>query len=192
MQWRVLSRRNGSGKITWGGFSQAGFSILLTPKNQSGLCPLCVVHDITSAPPPSARRRRLPDRQWSIGLRGSNPGAWNESIHDIVIDDVDAQTTMETVICCRKANGSPLLAIHDVAVNHGQPSGLSARDAGVGNDLTYPKMNHFKPGPIAPRCGPVSACFPPGGRHNIALPSGGGRFARLKRLLQPYVFSKTR
>ncbi len=31
----------------WGGFSQAGFSILLTPKSQSNGCPTCVVTDIT-------------------------------------------------------------------------------------------------------------------------------------------------
>ena len=34
-------------EYTWGGFSQSGFAILLTPKNQSGACPLCQVTDIT-------------------------------------------------------------------------------------------------------------------------------------------------
>jgi hypothetical protein len=32
---------------SWGGFSQTGFSILLTPKNQSNKCPACRVNDIT-------------------------------------------------------------------------------------------------------------------------------------------------
>ena len=36
---------------TWGGFSQAGFAILLTPKNQAigteNVCPACIVTDIT-------------------------------------------------------------------------------------------------------------------------------------------------
>jgi len=31
----------------WGGFSQTGFSILLTPKSQSNGCPTCLVTDIT-------------------------------------------------------------------------------------------------------------------------------------------------
>jgi hypothetical protein len=31
----------------WGGFSQNGYAILLTPKNQSGRCPLCRVTDVT-------------------------------------------------------------------------------------------------------------------------------------------------
>jgi hypothetical protein len=36
---------------TWGGFSQPGFSVLLTPKNQFmngiNICPLCQVTDVT-------------------------------------------------------------------------------------------------------------------------------------------------
>jgi hypothetical protein len=33
---------------SWGGFSQRGFSILLTPKNQApGVCPICKVTDVT-------------------------------------------------------------------------------------------------------------------------------------------------
>jgi len=37
---------------TWGGFTQVGFAILLTPKNQAGaggsnLCPDCQVTDVT-------------------------------------------------------------------------------------------------------------------------------------------------
>jgi len=31
----------------WGGFSQRGYAILLTPKSQSGHCPLCKVTDVT-------------------------------------------------------------------------------------------------------------------------------------------------
>jgi hypothetical protein len=32
---------------SWGGFSQTGYSILLTPKNQSNKCPICRVNDVT-------------------------------------------------------------------------------------------------------------------------------------------------
>ena len=32
---------------SWGGFTQSGFSILLTPKNQNNKCPVCRVTDIT-------------------------------------------------------------------------------------------------------------------------------------------------
>ena len=36
---------------TWGGFSQVGYSLLLTPKNQTSgtknVCPMCLVTDVT-------------------------------------------------------------------------------------------------------------------------------------------------
>ena len=82
---------------TWGGFSQSGFSILLTPKNQhtqsgSDICPLCQVTDIT------IRYGRLSHAGGGIqmataisgnGVNGSAALAgarW--SIHDLVIDDI--------------------------------------------------------------------------------------------------------
>src|ERR1700722_3305760 len=49
---RVLAEDNVF-EDTWGGFSQAGFSILLTPKDQydaqtkTNICPLCEVTDVT-------------------------------------------------------------------------------------------------------------------------------------------------
>jgi Putative Ig domain len=80
---------------TWGGFSQAGFSILLTAKNQGNLtenvCPLCQVTDVTvrnvtishvagafqiancAAPPLSG-----------VPLQGQR-----FSIHDVIVDDID-------------------------------------------------------------------------------------------------------
>jgi len=32
---------------TWGGFSQTGYSMVLTPRNQQGHCPVCRVNDVT-------------------------------------------------------------------------------------------------------------------------------------------------
>ena len=32
---------------TWGGFSQTGYSMVLTPRNQQGQCPVCRVNDVT-------------------------------------------------------------------------------------------------------------------------------------------------
>lgn len=43
---RVLAEGNIM-ENSWGGFSQNGFAIVLTPKNQSKLCPKCLVTDIT-------------------------------------------------------------------------------------------------------------------------------------------------
>jgi hypothetical protein len=76
---------------SWGGFSQAGFGILLTPKNQSGgLCPICQVTDVTI--------RYNSIRHVGGGLQIANALAddlgapldgQRYSIHDIVIDDID-------------------------------------------------------------------------------------------------------
>lgn len=82
---------------TWGGFSQSGYSILLTPKNQhtqsgSDICPLCQVTDVT------IRYGRISHVGGGLqmataisgnGVNGSSALAgarW--SIHDLVIDDV--------------------------------------------------------------------------------------------------------
>jgi hypothetical protein len=82
---------------SWGGFSQTGFSILLTPKNQNSpvnnsLCPLCRVTDVTVR------------YCWIIhvasGLqianafeKGGEPSAEGErySLHDLIIDDIDGK-----------------------------------------------------------------------------------------------------
>jgi len=82
-------------EYSWGGFSQSGYGILLTPKNQSGLngtnlCPLCQVTDVTI--------RLVMVSHVAAGLqianiRSDNGGApldgQRYSIHDLVIDDID-------------------------------------------------------------------------------------------------------
>ncbi len=109
----------------WGGFSQSGFSILLTPKNQhtsSGdVCPVCQVTDVT------VRNGRISHVGGGIqmatavsgnGTNGSMAAAgarW--SIHDIILDDVSRKYV---------GGGSLFLimnvwtrnAIHSVSINH--------------------------------------------------------------------------
>jgi hypothetical protein len=84
---------------SWGGFSQTGFSILLTPRNQynspqvTNLCPLCRVTDVTI--------RNCFIAHVGSGLEIANApnpadgtaAAAGErySIHDIVIDDIDGK-----------------------------------------------------------------------------------------------------
>ena len=75
----------------WGGFSQVGFGVLLTPKNQAGgLCPICQVTDVT------IRYNFI--RHVGGGLQIANALADDHgapldgqrySVHDIVIDDID-------------------------------------------------------------------------------------------------------
>ncbi len=82
---------------SWGGFSQVGFAILLTPKNQAGsngsnLCPICQVTDVTI--------RYNSISHVGAGLQIANTLSDNRgapldgqrySIHDIVIDDIDGK-----------------------------------------------------------------------------------------------------
>jgi hypothetical protein len=75
---------------SWGGFSQTGFSILLTPKNQNNLCPLCRVTDIT------IRYNRIAHVASVLQIANGRSDAGGEatagerySIHDLVVDDID-------------------------------------------------------------------------------------------------------
>jgi hypothetical protein len=72
----------------WGGFSQTGFSIVLTPVNQSGHCPTCRVTDIT------IRYNKIKNVGSAI-LIGNTPGKWDPtaagerySIHDLLVEDI--------------------------------------------------------------------------------------------------------
>lgn len=75
---------------SWGGFTQTGFGIVLTPKNQGeNTCPLCQVTDIT------IRYCRISHvaSGFQIGNGLSDSGAAPKagerySIHDVVVDDI--------------------------------------------------------------------------------------------------------
>lgn len=74
---------------SWGGFSQRGYAILLTPKSQSGHCPLCRVTDVTI-------RYNLISNVGAVFqiTNGTDvPGAYaaageHYSIHDVVVENV--------------------------------------------------------------------------------------------------------
>jgi hypothetical protein len=77
---------------SWGGFSQRGFAILITPKNQSpNVCPLCKVVDIT------LRYNRVAHMGGGMQLanvlsdtKGASTAGERYSIHDMVFEDIDA------------------------------------------------------------------------------------------------------
>lgn len=129
----------------WGGFTQIGYSILLTPKNGGGLCAQCTVHDIT------VRYNSISHTAggFQIGNGASDSGqisqgGWNESIHDVVIDDIDRHTYSGGGYILQEGNGDPTLALHDVMVNHVTAVGPNVGAmAVIGNNLTNPMMNHF-------------------------------------------------
>jgi len=83
---------------SWGGFSQTGFGILLTPKNQynspiqNSLCPLCRVTDITIRNCTIAHVGSGLEIANAAETGGATATAGERySIHDVVIDDIDGQ-----------------------------------------------------------------------------------------------------
>jgi hypothetical protein len=106
----------------WGGFTQAGFAILLTPKNP-GTCSICMVRDVT------IRYSRIAHAgaamQIGNGLSDYGVAALegsHNSIHDLVFDDMKYEG-------CTGCNGDmfqitttpkapPPLWLHDVSIRH--------------------------------------------------------------------------
>ncbi|HMK23397.1 MAG TPA: Ig domain-containing protein, partial [Terriglobales bacterium] len=130
----------------WGGFSQNGFAVLLTPKNQNGLCPQCVVHDITIRYASIAHT----GAGFQIANAASDSGAlslgiWNVSIHDVLIDDVDAKAYDGGGFLFQESNANPVSVMHDVAVNHltGFTKNPDLAMIVIGNAKTNPEMYGF-------------------------------------------------
>jgi len=108
---------------SWGGFSQPGFSIVLTPKNQSNgpgksnLCPLCKVTDITI--------RDCKISHVGSGISIANvPAATGEtasagerySIHNVSIEDIDGKRYFGYGVFLALLSNEPVLK--DVSIDH--------------------------------------------------------------------------
>ena len=134
---------------TWGGFSQDGYAIVLTPKNQAmtgsgnNLCPNCLVTDVTV--------RYNTASHVGAGLQianalSDNGGAAADgerySIHDLIVDDINPILFSGNGHFAEimTAVGAPLL--QNVSINHVTafpPSGLFS----IGGNVLGPKMTNF-------------------------------------------------
>src|SRR5271165_206844 len=106
---------------TWGGFSQDGFSILLTPRNQAlnntNVCPLCQVTDVTI--------RYVTISHVGGGFQIANPqdltssalAGERYSIHDVIIDDID-KVKYAGFGSFAQVSTIPTPLLQDVAINH--------------------------------------------------------------------------
>jgi hypothetical protein len=102
---------------SWGGFSQTGFSILLTPKSQGNHCPKCEVSDVT------LRYNRIRNVAGVIQIAnafskegGSTAGGGRYSIHELLADslhgeDWKGQGTFAIIV-------SRVPVLHDVSFDH--------------------------------------------------------------------------
>lgn len=102
----------------WGGFTQTGFSILLTPRSQNNMCPKCAVSDVT------IRYNRVRNVagfvQLANGLSkagGSTEDGGRYSIHDLLVDSVhDEQSWKGPGAFAIAVSNAPLL--HDISFDH--------------------------------------------------------------------------
>jgi hypothetical protein len=126
---------------TWGGFSQVGFGILLTPKNQGGLCSICQVTDVT------LRYNQISHTGAGIQIgNGPTGGAalpmdgGRYSIHDVIFDDINGSeySGPDQFIQVSTGDGAP--ALHDVMINH-----ITA----------FPKSTSFLIGDVVSQNGPM-------------------------------------
>ena len=111
---------------TWGGFSQAGYSILLGPKNQAigplNVCPACTVTDITIRY--NTIRHVGGGLQMGNGL-SANGGAAKDggrySIHDLIVDDIQSDFYKGFGIFAQISTVpgvTSAVPLHDISIDH--------------------------------------------------------------------------
>lgn len=167
---------------TWGGFTQTGFAILLTPKNQGNHCPICKTTDVV------IRFNRISHMasgmQMGTGLSdagGASSGGERYSIHDNIFDDVggkdydgfgafaqvsSAMPTLRDVrIAHNTAFPSKTLFILGVGVDRQKITNFEFTDnlVGVGEQEIFPTGGGAANCAFQPRAqgsaGVVSKCF---------------------------------
>lgn len=150
---------------SWGGFTQRGYAVLLTPKNQAGLngtnlCPNCAVTDITM------RYNYISTAAgaFSVGSGVSDNGGWSQgqhrtSIHDNVADNLQYPTCYQ---CGRmlfelgsgyNADNPPqaTAVISDVSI-----SNLTLIAAGLGVGSALLNIGAVPPGVLIPQASNIS------------------------------------
>jgi hypothetical protein len=104
---------------TWGGFSEFVYAILLTPKNQSSLCPICQVTDITIRYNYTSHMGagiQLANGRADNGALPLNGGRY--SIHDDVFDDINGTIYHGPGFFAQVSTDPGVTILHDVTINH--------------------------------------------------------------------------
>lgn len=137
-------------EYSWGGFSQAGYALLLTPKNQSGACPICEVTDVTirydtfSHTGAGISMADVPSDTGAVGTAGER-----YSIHDITLDDIRsgfyaATPGSSSGTLFQVMNAWPNNSLNSISINHvtGFPD-PNSRVLSLGNSTNLPSMYGF-------------------------------------------------
>lgn len=144
---RVLAENNLIENV-WGGFSEWGTAVLLTPKNQASIlgnvCPICEVTDIT------IRYTRISHAGGGFAILTalSDGGAQAKagarfSIHDIVLDDISRKYVGRGTLF-DLGNSWPTNPLHTVNISH--VTGFPDPEAGMlslNNLTSNPEMHGF-------------------------------------------------
>lgn len=132
----------------WGGFSQSGYGLLLTPLNQStgagNVCPACQVSDITVRYVHISHGGGGMQLVTSISTGAPGLAGTRWSIHDVVMDDINSSYAGPGVLF-EVQNGWPVNPINNVVINHvtGFPDSAAGGIISTGNDVTNPEMGPF-------------------------------------------------
>ncbi|MGC2196822.1 MAG: putative Ig domain-containing protein [Terriglobales bacterium] len=135
---------------SWGGFSQVGFGILLTPKNQAGaagvsVCPACLVTDVTV-------RYNLV-RHTGAGIQIGNGvsatggvprDGQRYSIHDVIFEDIDGAAYSGSGLLAQVSTGLNAPLLQNVKIDHITATSALKTLFAFGDDVKVNgKMNNF-------------------------------------------------
>jgi hypothetical protein len=137
-------------EYTWGGFSQFGYSILLTPKNQhsgsTNVCPLCQVTDVTVRYSTISHAGAGISMATAISGNGSNGGqalaGERFSVHDITIDDINESFYTGSGTLFQILNSWTNNVLNSITVDHvtAFPDPSTGSLISEGNDTSLPTM----------------------------------------------------
>jgi hypothetical protein len=126
---------------TWGGFTQVGFSVVLSPKNQNNACPACRVTDVT------IRYNRIIHMAGGFQIAnvpsdagGSSTDGGRYSIHDNVLEDIEAAELKGNGVFAQIVGQTP--ALHDVTIDHNTAFAPNVL-FNVGASADGPKISNF-------------------------------------------------
>jgi hypothetical protein len=176
-------------EYSWGGFTQKGFSILLTPKNQlisSGVnvCPTCKVTDITIRY--STISHAGAGMSIANGLAGGGAALDGQrySIHDVIIDDIDAARYVGSGNLMQVATGAlPAPLQQNVTINH--VTGFAPKSFLIVGDQQSPMRNFTYTNNLV--AAGQYTIYSTGGTGNCA--NGKNPLGILNACFSPYVFA---
>jgi hypothetical protein len=145
---RVLFEGN-IAENSWGGFSQTGYSLVLTPKNQASrgknVCPMCLVTDVT------IRYNKVSHTGAGMQIatvlsdsKGAAAAGARYSIHDTTFDDINAVAYKGSGPLFLVMNGWSTNVLNNVSISHVTGFGDESYPLlTIGDLASLPKMSGF-------------------------------------------------